>query len=373
KEKEMQKLIRTELADLARKLGPHADKLKGKTILINGAGGFLGNYFVGLLQYLNRTRFRKKPVHIIALDNFITGAKESPFFDLDDKNLEFIGHDVRVPYETEKKIDYIMHAAGIASPVYYAKYPLETIAATVDGIKNTLELARLKKPKGVAFFSSSEIYGDPDPANIPTKEEYRGNVSSTGLRACYDESKRLGETIATIYHRMYDVPVTMIRPFNVYGPGMKINDQRVLPNFLNAALDGRTIEIHNRGEQTRTFSYATDAVKGFFRALLLGRPGEAYNIGVDFDEISMIDLAKRVEKAYGKKVKIQLADYPEGYPVGDPNRRQPDITKARTKLGYDPKVTVDEGLKRMFDWYKLLRNPTQKTEKTSTKKRSSRG
>ncbi len=355
----MRTFIKQELSALAKEMKPIAHHLEGKTVLINGAAGFLGNYFVGVLQHLNRTQF-KKPVHIIALDNFITGVADSPFFDLTDPNLEFIGHDVRLPFETKKPIDYIMHAAGIASPVFYAKYPMETIAATVDGLKNTLELARIKKPKGILYFSSSEIYGNPSPEFIPTPEHYLGYVSSTGLRACYDESKRLGETIATIYARLYNLPVTIVRPFNVYGPGMKRDDQRVLPNFLNAALDGKTIEIHNRGEQTRTFSYATDAVNGFFRVLLLGRPGEAYNIGTDDDEISMHELANKVQETYGKPLKIRLTDYPKGYPIGDPNRRNPDLTKARKELGYAAKVSLEEGLKHMFKWYTLLRKGESK-------------
>ncbi len=367
----MRTLINQELSALVQEMEPIVDRLEGKTILINGAGGFLGNYFIGVLQHLNKTRF-KKPAHIIALDNFITGVKISPFFTLEDPNLEFTSHDVRLPFETPKHIDYIMHAAGIASPVFYAKYPMDTIAATVDGLKHTLEFALVKKPKSVLYFSSSEIYGDPHPEFIPTPEHYRGHVSSTGLRACYDESKRLGETIATIYARTYDVPVTIVRPFNIYGPGMKRDDQRVLPNFLNAALDGKTLQIHNRGEQTRTFSYATDAVNGFFRVLLLGRPGEAYNIGTDDEEISIPDLAKKVEKIYGKRLKIKLSDYPEGYPVGDPDRRAPHIGKARKELHYAPKVSLDEGLKRMFKWYQLLREEESKTTKKVAKRRGRR-
>src|SRR4051812_9621661 len=196
----MPKFIESQFSEMAEKLGKHADRFAGKTLLINGAGGFLGNHIVGLLQYLNRTRF-KKPVHIIALDNFLTGINDSPFVDRSDPNLEFIQHDVVVPFKTDRDVHFILHAASIASPVYYAKYPMETLTATVDGLRHTLDLAREKKPEAVLYFSSSEIYGDPPSEHIPTKEEYHGNVSCTGLRACYDESKRVGETIATIYQR----------------------------------------------------------------------------------------------------------------------------------------------------------------------------
>jgi UDP-glucuronate decarboxylase len=309
---------------------------------------------VGVLQRFNQ-RFPEKPITIIALDNLITGLKDNPFFEYDDKNFIFTQHDVIDPLEVEHKVDYVMHAAGIASPVYYAKYPLETINATVEGLKNVINFSLENKPESIVYFSSSEIYGDPHPDFIPTPETYYGHVSSTGLRACYDESKRMGETIATVYHRLHDLPIKIIRPFNVYGPGMHVRDQRVLPNFLNAALEDKTIEIHNRGEQTRTFCYAGDAVEGFFRVMLLGKNGEAYNIGSDQEEISMIDLAKRVEKVHGKKLDIKLSDYPAGYPVGDPNRRLPDITKARTQLGYDPQTSLDTGLERMLEWYRIVR------------------
>ena len=356
----MRAFIDAQFAEMTEKLGKDAKRFEGKTVLLNGAGGFLGNHIVALLQHLNRTQF-KKPVHIIALDNFLTGVKDSLFVDRSDPNLEFIQHDVRVPFATPKKIHFIMHAASIASPVYYAKYPMETLAATVDGLRHTLDLAREKKPEAVLYFSSSEIYGDPDAANIPTKEDYNGNVSHTALRACYDESKRVGETIATIYHRMYGVPVVSVRPFNAYGPGMKVDDKRVLPNFLNAALDGKTIEIHNRGAQTRTFAYITDTINGYLRVLLRGRPGEAYNIGSDADEISMFELAKKVESVFGKPLDIQLAKYPKGYPVGDPTRRRPDITKARKELGYNPTVALEDGLKRMLTWYKFLRSHASQT------------
>ena len=360
--------IEKQFVEMAEKLGIHADRFEGKTLLINGAGGFLGNHIVGLLQHLNRRRF-KKAVHIIALDNFLTGIQNSLLVEHDDPNLEFIQHDVREPFKTDRDVHFILHAASIASPVYYAKYPMETLAATVDGLRHTLDFALEKKPEAVLYFSSSEIYGDPDATNIPTKEDYNGNVSHTALRACYDESKRIGETIATIYQRVHGLPVVSVRPFNAYGPGMKIDDKRVLPNFLNAALDGTTIEIHNRGAQTRTFAYVTDAVSGYLRVLLLGKPGEAYNIGSDADEISMFELAKKVESVFGKPVDIQLAKYPEGYPVGDPTRRRPDITKARTELDFNPSVTLADGIERTLQWYQFLRAHNKKN--TASKKKPS--
>ncbi|WP_438023881.1 NAD-dependent epimerase/dehydratase family protein [Sorangium sp. So ce233] len=350
----MERLIEDELRSLAGLLGDVARRLEGKTVLITGAAGFLGSYIVGVLQELNRSRF-ERPAKIVALDNLITGTKDSGFFDLDDPNLVFETHDVTRPYPRGVDPDFILHGAGIASPVYYARYPLETITVAVDGIRNVLDLARRARPEAVLYFSSSEIYGDPHPEFIPTPEDYPGRVSPTGLRACYDESKRLGETLAMVYHRQYGVPVTVVRPFNVYGPGMRRDDSRVLPSFLNAALDRRPIEIHRGGTQTRTFCYATDGVNGFLRVLLLGRPGEVYNIGSDAEEISMRDLAKKVEQAVGEPLDLALASYPEGYPVGDPNRRCPDITKARRELGYAPTVSLAEGLPRMLAWYRLLR------------------
>lgn len=350
----MKVFLEKEIAGIARRTDEFTNIFEGKTVLITGAAGFVGGYILGLFQYLNREKF-SRPVKVIAIDNFLTGVQDNPFYDTGDENLTFIEHDAREPYAIDGPVDFIIHAAGVASPVYYARYPLETIAVTVDGLRHMLELARAKKPEGVLYFSSSEIYGDPHSEFIPTPEHYHGHVSSIGPRACYDESKRLGETIATVYYRQYDVPVKIVRPFNVYGPGMKRDDYRALPNFLNAALDGKQLEIHNRGTQTRTFCYAADAIDGFLRVLVLGRAGEAYNIGSDDNEISMFDLAKTVERVHGKPLDIALAKYPDGYPVSDPNRRRPDLTKAKSELKYFPMTPLEEGLVKMFTWYQLLR------------------
>src|SRR5215813_14454992 len=216
-------LVEEEIAIIVRGIDTDTQKLSGKTILLSGGAGFLGRYFQGVFYYLNR-HVLKKPCRVISVDNYITG-KPHHDFDFEDKAhiVQVLG-DVIYPLPIREAIDYIIHAAGLASPVYYRKYPLETIESAVIGIKNLLELAKKNDLQGFLFFSSSEIYGNPPPEAVPTPETYCGHVSSIGPRACYDESKRLAETIAFIYHQHYGVPVKVVRPFNVYGPGMNAND-----------------------------------------------------------------------------------------------------------------------------------------------------
>lgn len=342
--------IQEDVKTIARNLGDISKKFSGKTLLISGGAGFLGKYFLRTFQYLNN-RVLAKPVRVISIDNLITGDRDEAF--KNDSNILDVWADVTQPLPVREPIDYIIHAAGLASPVYYQKYPLETIESAVTGAKNLLELAR-KNPKleGFLFFSSSEIYGDPDPSAVPTPETYFGHVSSVGPRACYDESKRLTETICTIYHQKYGVPVTMVRPFNVFGPGMKHDDRRVVPMFAYQALNGQTLTVHGDGHQTRTFCYISDAINGFLRVLLLGKPGEAYNIGNDDNEISMRNFAGLFSE-FVPGAKYQLVAYPPTYPAGEPQRRCPDLTKAKKQLKYEPRVSMRAGLQRFINWAKL--------------------
>ena len=346
-----EKIVREDIATIAKNLGKDAKKLEGKTILISGGAGFLGKYLIGTLCYLN-DHVLKKPCRIISVDNFITGSHHRHFNYRGRSDVLEVWADVSNPLPMREDINFIMHAAGLASPVYYKKYPLETINSAVSGIENLLELARKNADfEGFLFFSSSEIYGDPDERAIPTPETYHGYVSSVGPRACYDESKRLGETIATIYYEQFDVPVSIVRPFNVFGPGMGHNDQRVIPMFTYLSINKKPIRVHGEGTQTRTFCYITDAITGFFQVLLQGKRGEAYYICNSMNEIGMYDLAKLYTKLVPGS-KATLVPYPSTYPAGEPQRRCPDLAKAKKDIKYAFRVDMHEGLKRFIDWAK---------------------
>ncbi len=343
------KVIQNDIKNIALAIKKDAKVLSGKTILITGGSGFLGKYFLYTTWYLNKNFF-SKPCRVISLDNYITGTEANPL--LGDENFTFIKHDVRKSFDTQDRVDYVIHAAGIASPVYYMKYPLETLEVATLGTQNMLEFARKKKVDSFLFFSSSEIYGDPDPNFVPTPEAYPGNVSCVGPRSCYDESKRLGETLCMIYNRIYKVPTKTVRPFNVYGPGMMVNDSRVIPRFLTSALKKEPLPVHAGGNQTRTFCYISDALTAFFKVLLSDNNGDVFNVGNDGNEVNMMTLAQIISKLFNGKVEIKSIEYPSFYPQGDPKRRSPDLTKIRTILGYTPKVDLKTGLKRTLRWYK---------------------
>ena len=340
-------MFQTDIEEIAHGLEDISEKLSGKTILITGGRGFLGRYFIETFNYLNKN-ILNKPIKTIALDNLITSGaagSEIPSYE----NVEFINHNVINPFKAKEKLDFIIHAAGIASPFYYRAFPIETLEVAINGTRNMLELAKNHKSR-FTFFSSSEIYGDPDAKNVPIQESYKGNVSCQGPRACYDESKRVGETLCYIYHSLEGTKTNVIRPFNVYGPGMQENDYRVLPNFASQIKKGKSLKIYGSGNQTRTFCYITDAIQGFLRVITSGIPGEPYNIGNVSPEISIMDLVKKIMAISNNPINYDVVDYPDSYPADEPNRRAPDIKKAKVQLGYIPKVSLDEGLKRFLKW-----------------------
>ncbi len=339
--------IDSDFNEILEGLGDEVQKFAGKTVLLTGGRGFLGRYFSELFHRMNTTVL-DKPVRVVALDNLITAGDEGA--QIPDLNgVEFINHDVIQPFDWSDDVDYVIHAAGIASPYYYRAYPLQTLEVAITGTRLMLELAERHGAR-FTFFSSSEIYGDPDPKHVPMSESYRGNVSCQGPRACYDESKRVGETLCYIYHTQQGTHTNTIRPFNVFGPGMQETDYRVLPNFAARIKAGQPLQVYGTGNQTRTFCYITDAIVGFLRVVLMGVAGEAYNIGNPRPEITMLDLVERIKNIRGGDLQYNVIEYPDSYPADEPNRRAPDIRKAHLQLKYTPRVDLDDGLKRFLTW-----------------------
>lgn len=341
------KIIEEDIENIAKGIAPISKAFSGRTLLITGGAGFLGNYFIGVIDFLNKNVL-DKPCSIISVDNFVTGVKyrieKSP-------NFRAIRHNIKEPLKIDGDVDYIIHAAGIASPKFYRELKIETIDVATMGTKNMLELAHEKNAKSMLFFSSSEVYGDPDPKFVPSPETYNGNVSCIGPRANYDESKRLGETLCIAYFETYNVPVKMVRPFNVYGPGMRMDDYRVIPNFVSSVFSGKPLPVYGSGNNTRTFCYISDAITGFLKVLLSDCNGEPFNVGNDQDEITIEELANIVAELFGNKVKIQKNQgINDAYSKGDPKRRCPDLTKIKTKLGYEARVDLRTGLKRFIQW-----------------------
>lgn len=329
-------------------------RFRGAVIVVTGCAGFLGYYFLQyLVLYAAVLGIRK----VIGLDSFLLRTPEwlanlqkahpdvlhLARFDVSKDGLDAI--------PDAKSARYVIHMASVASPTFYRQYPLETIDANIWGLRRLFEFYRESRElAGFLFFSSSEIYGDPDPAHIPTDEEYRGYVTCTGPRACYDESKRFGETMCYVFGQKYDVPITIARPFNNYGPGMRVDDKRLPADFAQCMLQNRDISILSDGSPTRTFCYITDAISGYFLCLLHGKY-DYFNIGIEKPEISVSELAEiycaagREIVGYSGQAIFTPSPDPE-YLKDNPNRRCPVITKAREILGYAPSVDVKDGVRR---------------------------
>jgi nucleoside-diphosphate-sugar epimerase len=366
----LRELVENDLTQVATALRDEFARMEGAQLLITGGGGFLGYYLVQSVLFWNELRAANRPIRVTVVENYRRGVPDWLMALRGDPNLTLLEHDISRPLPPNlPEFHYIIHAAGIASPTYYRRHPIETMDTNINGLRHLLDYARSRLAtsspvRGFLYYSSSEIYGDPLPGNIPTSEDYRGNVSCTGPRACYDESKRYGETLCVNFARQYGLPVMMARPFNNYGPGLKITDGRVIADFVGDVLSGRDIVMLSDGSPKRTFCYAADAIVGYYKVLVNGRPGEPYNIGVERPEISMAELAERIvclaRRLFdygGNVVRKQSAE--GDYLVDNPSRRCPVITKARTELGYEPLIDIDEGLRRSLVWYSYNRNAAE--------------
>lgn len=308
-----------------------------KRVLITGGAGFLGSHLCD--------RFIKEGHYVIAMDNLITGDLRNIEHLFKHPNFEFYHHDVSKFIHVPGDLDYILHFASPASPIDYLKIPIQTLKVGSLGIHNCLGLARVKKAR-VIIASTSEVYGDPQVH--PQTEEYWGHVNPVGPRGVYDEAKRFQEAMTMAYHTYHGLETRIVRIFNTYGPRMRLNDGRVLPAFIGQALRGEDLTIFGDGTQTRSFCYVDDLVEGIYR-LLLSDYAYPVNIG-NPSEITMNEFAEEIIKLTGTDQKIVHRPLPKD----DPKQRQPDITKAREILGWEPKVSRAEGLKITYEYFKNL-------------------
>ncbi len=308
-----------------------------KRILITGAAGFLGSHLCD--------RFIKEGYNVVAMDNLITGDLRNIEHLFKLEQFEFYHHDVSKFIHVPGHIDYILHFASPASPIDYLKIPIQTLKVGSLGTHNCLGLAKEKKAR-MLIASTSEIYGDP--AVHPQTEEYWGNVNPIGPRGVYDEAKRFQEAITMAYHTFHGLETRIVRIFNTYGPRMRLNDGRALPAFIGQALRGEDLTLFGDGSQTRSFCYVDDLIEGIYR-LLLSDYAQPVNIG-NPNEITLKEFAEEVLKLTGSSVKIAY----KPLPVDDPKQRQPDITKAKEILGWEPKVGRAEGLKKTYEYFKSL-------------------
>jgi len=308
-----------------------------KRILITGAAGFLGSHLCD--------RFIKEGYSVVAMDNLITGQLKNIEHLFKLENFEFYHHDVSKFIHVPGELDYILHFASPASPIDYLKIPIQTLKVGSLGIHNCLGLAKAKNAR-VLIASTSEVYGDP--TVHPQTEDYWGNVNPVGPRGVYDEAKRFQEAMTMAYHNFHGVETRIIRIFNTYGPKMRLNDGRVLPAVIGQALRGEDLTIFGDGSQTRSFCYVDDLVEGIYRLLHSDYPYPV-NIG-NPDEISIGDFAEEIIKLTGTDQKVIYKDLP----VDDPKQRQPDISKAREILNWEPTVDRAEGLKRTYAYFKSL-------------------
>ena len=334
-----------DIKSIANELEEFYDELEGKTVLIAGGKGFLGTYFTSVLTKINETL--SKPMKIIVLDSLITSKDKK---DSVNQNIEFLEQDISESFEIGDNIDYIIHTASIASPPTYRKFPIKTVDVNYQGTKNLLEIAKEKKVRSMLLLSSSEIYGDPE--IFPTPESYVGKVSCTGPRACYDESKRLAETISILYFQQYKIPIKIARPFNVYGPYLNLDDGRIIPDFMNNAINKSQIIIHSDGSPTRSFCYVSDAIGGFFKLLLSKHDGIICNVGND-EEVSVKNVADTIKNIVAKPISIKIIESNDpNYTKDNPQRRCPDLSLIKKSVNYIPKIDLEEGLKRVYKWYR---------------------
>jgi dTDP-glucose 4,6-dehydratase len=304
-------------------------------VLVTGAAGFIGSHLCPFLV--------ERGCEVVGMDNFITGSPENLAAVEQARGFSFIRHDVTQHIAVDGPLDWVLHFASPASPLDYLELPIQTLKVGALGTHNALGLTRAKHARFL-LASTSEVYGDP--LVHPQREDYWGNVNPVGPRGVYDEAKRFAEAMTMAYHRVHGLNTRIVRIFNTHGPAMRLNDGRAIPAFITQALRGEPLTVFGDGSQTRSFQYISDLVEGVWRLMERGT-SEPVNIG-NPHEMTLLDLAKRIIRLTGSRSEIVF----RSLPVDDPKVRQPDITRARTRLGWEPRVETEEGLRLTVEWFK---------------------
>ena len=345
------KIIEEDIKEIIEEFNNPLKNIEGKTILITGANGLLASYIAETFAVFNNQI--SNPFKLILMNKNETKQGSRLFHLIENKNIEFMTQDIGKPFTIKDNVDIIFHAASRASVASVLENPLDTIDANINGLRTLLNYAKENKLEQFLFFSTADIYGNPLKEFIPTPETYPGNMDCLASKACYGESKRLGETMCMDFFRQYKTPVKLLRIFNTYGPGIR-KDGKTIARLFTESVSNKEMQVFGTGNITRAFSYISDTIRGIFYVLFNGKEGEAYNIGVD-SAYGIIDTAQAIKKVFNDEVAIKTDSGAKEENIYGINTRTPDISKLKS-LGFTPKFSLEQGLKRTKEWYDEQRN-----------------
>jgi nucleoside-diphosphate-sugar epimerase len=343
-------IVAEDIAGLMGRLGDSPAALAGSSILITGAGGMIGGYLADIAAAISSSSPRSRSTQIFLATRTMPSAHDRLGHLVGRPDVTFLVPEEGSVPALPTTVDFVIHAASPASPTTFLTDPVGALHSNSTYLGALLDLAVRSGSQGFVYVSSSEVYGDPGPADIPTPETYVGSIDPLSPRASYAEGKRFGESLCMAYHRQHDLPVAIVRPFHIHGPGLRLDDGRIVADLIRVGLQGRPFQLESDGSATRCYGYVADAAVGIYRAMWYGN-GEAFNIGADAPETSMLDLATTVAKLMGTPPpRINAAAGPVHLP-GAPRRSRPDLGKAREKLAYRPVVPLEAGLMRTIQWH----------------------
>jgi UDP-glucuronate decarboxylase len=338
-------IINKDIEEIEDEFNDYLHSLSGKNILITGGNGFIGSYIVDVFADFNKEI--ENPFNLIVMNRNEINEKSRLYHLINDKNIKFIAQDVGKPFELSKGINIIFHAASVASPASFLKNPIDTIDSNVNGTRTLLNYSKENIVDNFLFFSSADVYGNPDKNFIPTPETYAGNVDSLNPRSCYSESKRFSETLCSTFFSKYNVPTKILRIGHTYGPGLR--EDKATREFFYKSINYKEINLKDSGKASISFCYVSDAIRGILRVMSNGKSGEAYNISSGFPATSIKDLASLVAKVENNNTSVN-PNYSKENDNSHEYVRHLDISKLR-KLGFEPKINLEEGISRLKQHY----------------------